>query len=66
MKKQAIHMSIKTAVKNASASDIAYRIEDAAIATVDTQGKVTGVSKGTTRLIMTVKGIDYYTTIKVK
>ncbi len=58
--------TVKTAVKNVSASDIVYRIENASIATVDTQGKVTGVSKGTTRLIMTVKGIDYYTIIKVK
>lgn len=58
--------TVKTAVRNAAASDITYRIEDQTIATVDTEGKVTGVSKGTTKLIMTVKGIDYETKIKVK
>ena len=58
--------TVSTAVKNASAADIAYKIENPAIATVDAYGKVTGVSKGTTKLIMTVKGIDYETKIKVK
>ena len=58
--------TVKTAVKNAEAKDISYRIADPAIATVDADGKVTGVSKGTTKLIMTVKGIDYETKIKVK
>nr|MCR4584572.1 Ig-like domain-containing protein [Lachnospiraceae bacterium] len=58
--------TVKTAVKNAEAKDISYRIEDTAIARVDPTGSVTGVSKGTTKLIMTVKGIDYETKIKVK
>ncbi len=58
--------TIKTAVKNADEAGITYRTEDTAIATVDATGNVTGVSKGTTKLIMTVKGIDYETKIKVK
>lgn len=58
--------TIKTAVKNADEAGITYRTEDTAIATVDATGSVTGVSKGTTKLIMTVKGIDYETKIKVK
>ncbi|MCR5120356.1 MAG: leucine-rich repeat protein [Lachnospiraceae bacterium] len=58
--------TVKTAVKNANVSDITYKIEDTTIATVDALGQVSGVSKGTTRLIMTVNDIEYYTTIKVK
>ncbi|MCR5728161.1 MAG: DUF6273 domain-containing protein [Lachnospiraceae bacterium] len=58
--------SIQTAVKNADTTGITYKTENPAIATVDASGKVTGVSKGTTKLIMTVKGIDYETKIKVK
>nr|MCR5118370.1 Ig-like domain-containing protein [Lachnospiraceae bacterium] len=58
--------TVNTAVKNADTDDITYRTENEAIATVDKQGVVTGVSKGATKLIMTVKGIDYETKIKVK
>ncbi|MCR5148435.1 MAG: Ig-like domain-containing protein, partial [Eubacterium sp.] len=61
-----VSKTVSTAVKNASAADITYKIENPNIATVDAYGKVTGVSKGTTKLIMTVKGIDYETKIKVK
>ncbi len=57
---------VQTAVKNADTAGITYKTENTAIATVDASGKVTGVSKGTTKLIMTVKGIDYETKIKVK
>ena len=42
------------------------RIENTAVASVDATGKVTGVSKGETKLIMTVREIDYETKIKVK
>ena len=58
--------TIATAVKNASPSEITYRIENTAVASVDATGKVTGVSKGETKLIMTVRQIDYETKIKVK
>lgn len=58
--------TVSTAVKNADGADITYRMENEAVATVDAGGNVTGVSKGTTKLIMTVKGIDYETKIKVK
>ncbi|MCR4586232.1 MAG: DUF6273 domain-containing protein [Lachnospiraceae bacterium] len=58
--------SVQTAVKNADTAGIVYKIENPAIATVDVSGKVTGVSKGTTKLIMTVKGIEYEAKIKVK
>ena len=58
--------TIATAVRNADTSGITYRTENKNIAIVDDQGRVTGISKGTTRLIMTVKGIEYETTVKVR
>ncbi len=58
--------SVNTAVMNANPSEITYRIENEAVASVDAKGRVTGVSPGSTKLIMTVKQIDYETLITVR
>jgi alpha-amylase len=58
--------SKKTKTVNTTGAAVTYRIEDASIATVDENGTITGIAKGTTKLIMTVNKIDYSTKVKVK
>ncbi|MCR5119203.1 MAG: Ig-like domain-containing protein [Lachnospiraceae bacterium] len=58
--------TVKTKVKNVESTAVDYRVEDPSIATVSADGVVTGVSKGKTKLVMTVGGIDYTTNLKVK
>ncbi len=59
--------TVNTSVKNVYLNDITnFRIENESLAEVDVYGNVTGLYKGTTKLYMTVNGIEYEANIKVK